>query len=251
MSEPILGVVELKLNRPDKYNAIDFDSMDELKESLENIRVRNDLKALIITGEGKKAFCSGGDIKVFHQLKTQEEAYQMLSKMGEILYELMTFPIPTYALINGVALGGGCEIATACDFRIARQGVSVGFIQGQLAITTGWGGATMLLEKLRYDQAMSLLFSADKILVEEAESLGFIHKVISTEIDFSPDAYKFIESSLVADSNVLRAYKSIKVNQWKQNGLHARMMSEIYNCSVLWGLDEHHKAVAHFMNRKL
>ncbi|TXC92065.1 enoyl-CoA hydratase/isomerase family protein [Metabacillus litoralis] len=250
MSEPMLGVIELRLNRPDKYNAIDFESMDQLKLSLEAIKDRKDLKALIITGEGEKAFCSGGDIKVFHALKTQKEAYQMLSKMGDILYELMTFPVPTYALLNGVALGGGCEIATACDFRLAKQGVSVGFIQGQLAITTGWGGATMLLEKLRYDQAMYLLYSANKILVEEAESLGFIHKVISTEDDFYSVTYKFIENSLVTDPNVIRAYKSIKVNQWKQTGLHNRMMSEIYNCSVLWELDEHHQAVANFMSRK-
>ncbi len=250
VTEPIDGIVELKLNRSNKYNAIEFEMMDELKKSLEELKVRSDLKGLVITGEGEKAFCSGGDIEIFHQLKTQEESYQMLSKMGDILYELMVFPIPTFALINGLALGGGCEIATACDFRVAKQGVSVGFIQGKLAITTGWGGATMLLEKLRYDQAMSLLCSGNKMLVEEAESLGFIHKIINNENDFYTAAYKHIQASLIDHPNVLRSYKAIKVNQWKQAELHKRMVNEIHNCSVLWGLDEHHQAVENFINRK-
>lgn len=74
----------------------------------------------------------------------------------------MTFPLPTFALINGIALGGGCEIATACDIRIARKGATLGFIQGQLSITTGWGGATLLYEKLSYEQAISFLYSAKK-----------------------------------------------------------------------------------------
>jgi enoyl-CoA hydratase/carnithine racemase len=243
------GIVELKLNRPAKYNAVDYDMINEFKTILHSLRERKDLRAMVITGEGEKAFCSGGDLTAFDALKTKDAAYHMLSKMGEILYQIMTFPIPTFALLNGIALGGGCEIATACDFRIAKQGISVGFIQGNLAITTGWGGATMLHEKLAHDKAMSILLSAKKMSVEEALSLGFIQKIVPTA-NYISEAYQFINESLVEHPNVVRAYKSIKVNQWNQTNLQARMMTEINRCAELWAMEEHHNAVATFLNRK-
>lgn len=249
ISECEKGIVELKLNRPSKFNAVDFDMMEEFKASLCSLHERKDLKAIVITGEGEKAFCSGGDVEAFDLLKTKDEAYYMLSKMGEVLYQIITFPIPTFALLNGIALGGGCEIATACDFRIAKQDISVGFIQGNLAITTGWGGATMLHEKLAYDKAMSILLSAKKMSVDEAQSVGFIQKIIPTA-NFRSEAYQFINESLVEYPNVLRAYKAVKVNQWKQTQLHTRMMAEINRCADLWALEDHHRAVSKFLNRK-
>lgn len=248
-NEPVKGIVELKLNRPSKLNAIDFDIMEELKENLHTLRAKRDLKALVITGEGEKAFCSGGDIKLFHKIKTKDEAYHMLSKMGEILYQLMIFPLPTFALINGLALGGGCEIATACDFRIAKQGIKVGFIQGQLGITTGWGGATMLHEKLVYDHAMSILLSAKTITAVKAQSLGFINEIFP-ERKYQYEAYKFIEKSLVNNVDVLRAYKTVKVDQWSETQLYSRMMSEINRCAELWTTEAHHQAVEEFLFKK-
>lgn len=249
ISESDDGIVELKLNRPTKYNAIDLDMMDEFKTSLHTLQEKKNLRAMVITGEGDKAFCSGGDVKAFDLLKTKEEAYHMLSKMGEILYQIMTFPIPTFALLNGIALGGGCEIATACDFRIAKQGISIGFIQGELAITTGWGGATMLHEKLAHDKAMSILISAKKMTVEEAQSLGFIQKIVSAT-NYNSEAYEFINELLVEHPDVLRAYKSVKVNQWQHTQLHNRMKSEIKRCAELWAMEDHHNAVSLFLNRK-
>lgn len=249
ISEPEKGLVELRFNRPLKHNAVDYDVMEALKVNLYSLQTRKDIKALIITGEGDKAFCSGGDVEAFQYLKTKDEAYHMLSKMGEILYELMTFPLPTYALINGIALGGGCEIATACDFRMAKKGVSIGFIQGNLSITTGWGGATMLHEKLAYEQAMFVLFSAKKMSSEEAESTGFVQKIVS-EDRFKAEAYEYIQQSLVEDTKVLRAYKAVKINQWIQSNLYSRMMSEIHRCAELWASDDHHRAVTNFLSRK-
>ncbi|WP_338786671.1 enoyl-CoA hydratase/isomerase family protein [Metabacillus sp. FJAT-53654] len=249
MNEYEEGIIELKLNRPLKYNAVDLEMMDELKASLNSLYKRNDIKAMVITGEGEKAFCSGGDVEAFHHLKTKDEAYHMLSKMGELLYQIMTFPIPTFAFMNGIALGGGCEIATACDFRIAKQGISLGFIQGSLAITTGWGGSTMLHEKLAYDKAMTMLLSARTMLAEEAHTLGFIQKIVS-DANARIEAYQFIHKSLVDHPNVLRAYKTVKVNQWINTQLHVRMMSEINRCAELWEMEDHLSAATLFLNRK-
>ncbi|MFC0271178.1 enoyl-CoA hydratase/isomerase family protein [Metabacillus herbersteinensis] len=243
------GIYELKINRPEKHNAIDFETIEELKKHIEYINDHpHRIRAVVITGEGERAFCSGGDIKAFHDLKTKEEAFKMLSSMGEVLYKVMTLPIPTFALLGGMALGGGCEIATACDIRLAKADIEMGFIQGNLAITTGWGGATMLFEKLAYDKALLLLTSANKFTTEDGIRQGFIHEVFQQET-FRQDAYQFIENSLVKHPSVLGAYKKVKIKEWVQKGLKEKMIAEIDQCAELWVSEEHHKAVDSFINR--
>ncbi|WP_273125363.1 enoyl-CoA hydratase/isomerase family protein [Bacillus weihaiensis] len=244
------GIVELRLNRPMKYNAINYNMMDDLKRHLTELKGSVTLNALIITGEGEKAFCSGGDVELFHKLTTKEEAFAMLSKMGGILYELMIFPVPTIALINGTTLGGGCEIATACDVRIAKQGSSIGFIQGNLGLTTGWGGASMLLEKIAYHDAMAILLSSKKYNTDEAVELGFIDKVIPFNAGFYEKGYEEVEKMLVNKGNVLKAYKQVSIRKWKSSNLYSRMMLEIEQCADLWTQDEHIKAVEAFLNRR-
>lgn len=233
-------------NRPERRNAIDFDVMNELAVLLEEVKRNGSDKALVLTGAGD-AFCSGGDLRLFHGLYTKEEAYPMLKKMGDILYELMTLPKPTIALLNGPAIGGGCEIAAACDYRFAASRAMVGFVQGHLAITTGWGGAAMLFEKLRYDQAMTLLCSAQRFSAGDALEMGFIHEVFESDVKLS--CQKWIESMLSPRVEVLSAYKQAAIHKWKETQLKRRMEQEIEECAVLWESPAHHEAVASFLKR--
>src|SRR5690606_14490185 len=98
-------------NRPEKWNAIDYDVMDGLAQVIKEVEANDDDRVFVITGAGQKAFCSGGDLSVFQHLKTEKEAHQMLSRMGMILHSLATLSKPTVALLNGLAIGGGCELA--------------------------------------------------------------------------------------------------------------------------------------------
>ena len=250
LSEKGKGIYEIKINRPEKHNAIDFETIEELKKHIQYINdYHHQIRAVVMTGEGEHAFCSGGDIKAFQNLKTKDEAFKMLSSMGGILYNLMTLPIPTFALLNGIAFGGGCEIATACDIRLAKTDIEMGFIQGDLAITTGWGGSTMLFEKLAYDKALLLLTSANKFTTEHAMRQGFVHEVFNQET-FHIDSYQFIENALVEHPSVLQAYKKLKIGEWEQIALKEKMMAEIDQCAELWASEEHHKAVDSFINRR-
>ncbi len=244
------GIAVFTIKRPTVRNAIDYDVMEDLSNAINKVRNNASCKAFIITGSGDEAFCSGGDLSVFHGLNTKEEAYSMLSKMGNILFELMTLNRPTIALLNGIAIGGGCELATACDFRIARKGVKFGFVQGRLGITTGWGGGTMLLEKLGHDKACHLLYSAGTFSVEYGAENGFIQHVLQ-ELDWVESGVRWTEQLFQNSSpSVLSSYKEISVRKWTSLHIKDRMLAEIEQCSRLWESDEHHQAVNTFLERK-
>ncbi|WP_317776735.1 enoyl-CoA hydratase/isomerase family protein [Peribacillus sp. CSMR9] len=247
VEKDIRGIMKVLINRPEKRNAVNYQLMDELKSILSEAAHDDEVKLLVLTGAGSEAFCSGGDLSEFQDLHTEEEAFTMLSKMGEILYTLAVFPKPTFALINGSAVGGGCEIATACDFRLAKSGVKLGFVQGTLGITTGWGGASLLLEKIPEQKALKLLLDAKIHKAEEAKEFGFVDEIVGEGLD---GWEKFAEDFLRHETGVLMAYKRLLVHKWEYSGLRGRMDAEIRECSKLWASDEHHAAVDRFLNKK-
>ena len=242
------NIMWFTINRPEKRNAIDFDVMDSLNRALLQVRENKDIRGFVITGSGEKAFCSGGDLSEFHSLRTKEQAFQMLSKMGNILYELMVLPVPTFAYLNGTAVGGGCEIASACDYRIAQQHVKVGFIQGKLGITTGWGGSSMLFERVNIPEAMQMLYSSRLYEANEANDIGFIQQVV-TGCSIK-EIKEIIHKQVIPSANVVRSYKSVAIKKWEEANLKQRILEEIEQCSVLWEKDEHHEAVDQFLMKE-
>ncbi|WP_100330814.1 enoyl-CoA hydratase/isomerase family protein [Bacillus xiapuensis] len=241
------GILLFKITRPEKRNAVNYAVMDGLKQVIERAK-EADVQALVITGEGERAFCSGGDLSVFHELRTEEEAYTMLSKMGRILYDLTVLAKPTVALVNGAAVGGGCEIAAACDFRIAKTGAKLGFIQGNLAITTGWGGGTLLFERIPSHLALKLLTTAAVYRAEQLDQIGFINRVVDQADEAA--AERFLQTELSMAPSVLAAYKQMQIHKWEASGLLDRMTKEIRQCAVLWESEAHHKAVESFLKKK-
>jgi enoyl-CoA hydratase/carnithine racemase len=231
------GYLLFTIERNEKRNAINYEVMQGLKEAIE-IANDSNIKALVITGCGDRAFSSGGDLTVFHSLNTSEEAFAMLSKMSAILYSLLTLPKPTLALLNGTAIGGGCEIAAACDFRIGQKGIKAGFVQGKQAITTGWGGGTILAEKLTAANAMKLLMEAEIQPAERLLADGFIDDLF----DCSPieACENFLKNILSNDLSVLQSYKNIWIRKWIKSKLKERMEEEVRACAALWEGEAHH-----------
>jgi enoyl-CoA hydratase/carnithine racemase len=235
------------INRSEKRNAINYEVMEGLLEAIE-LAENSDIKALVITGTGNHAFCSGGDLSVFHLLQTKEEAYPMLSKMSHILYALLTLSKPTLALINGTAIGGGCELAAACDFRLARSGIKAGFVQGKQAITTGWGGGSILAEKLPAPSTMKLLMEAELQTAEYLQEIGFIDSIFNQEPLKACET--FLEKILTTDTMVIQAYKRIWIRKWEETNLRERIEREVLNCSSLWEREAHHAYVKAFIQKK-
>lgn len=241
------GYLRFTISRQERRNAINFEVMEGLETFLD-LGEKEIYKALIITGAGNSAFCSGGDLSVFHNLKTEKDAYQMLSKMASILYRLLTFPKPTLAILNGSAVGGGCELATACDFRIARKDIKAGFIQGKLAITTGWGGGSMLIEKLGNTDALRLLMNAELYDADKLLALGFFHELFEGDILHAGNL--FLENIIKLETGVLSSYKKILIRKWEETNLKQRILEEVRCCAQLWQSEAHHIQVDRFLNKE-
>ncbi|GAA0338930.1 enoyl-CoA hydratase/isomerase family protein [Bacillus carboniphilus] len=235
------------IKRKQVHNAINYQVMQGFEEVIERIEQDHRIALLVITGEGDRAFCSGGDLQAFHSLHTAEESYQMLERMAHVLFKLATLPVPVVCLLNGTAVGGGMEIATACDIRYAKKTAKFGFIQANLAITTGWGGGTLFLEKFQPNFALEWLLKADKRDASELYEAGFLTGLFEGD-PFELFAREF-QSVLSHEPDVMRAYKNIYLQKLDKSSLLDRMLKEAENCSVLWQKDAHHLAVSKFLNK--
>lgn len=241
------GILLFKIEREEKRNAINYEVMDGLNRLIEEARGEG-IKAVAVTGAGERAFCSGGDLTEFHSLKSKGEAITMLSKMADILYSFLTLPKPTVAILNGAAVGGGCELASACDFRIAKKGIKAGFIQGRQGITTGWGGGSILSEKLSGPFAMKLLMEAEPLDAEELAGRGFIDRLFEGDAENAASA--FLAKMLEHETGVLEGYKRVWIAKWEAANLKDRIDKEVDFCSALWESDAHHRKVEAFLKKR-
>lgn len=242
-------MIIFEINRPSIHNAINEEVIEGFKQFIHSVKTTETIKLAVITGAGEKTFCSGGDLSVFHNIKTEKESYVMLANIAKVLYEIATLPIPTIALINGTAVGGGCEIATLCDYRLVKKEAKCGFIQGKLAITSGWGGGTYLFEKgMRHDYVLQMLTEAVPYSADHLLSIGWATELF--EGDKLIALNKFTQNMIIPHASVLKAYKSQIIRKWEQEKLFNRVMEEVATCSVLWEQEIHHEAVNSFLGKK-
>lgn len=242
-------IIIFEINRPAIHNAINMEVLAGFKELVHTVKNDSSIKLAVITGAGDKSFCSGGDLSVLHKLKTEQESFEMLSEAATILYDVATMTIPTLALVNGTAIGGGCEIATLCDYRLVKKDARCGFIQGQLAITSGWGGGTYLWEKgMRQDHTLQMLTEAVPYSSDKLQTIGWATEIFEGHKYTALEA--FVQRMIVPHETVLRAYKMQLIRKWEQSKLYERIMEEVRTCSVLWEQEVHHDAVNSFLSKK-
>lgn len=241
------GYGEIVLNRVNKHNAINGKMIEQLKSCLEQAD-QDTISFLIITGAGEHTFCAGGDLHYFHGQLDNEHAFAHLYPMKEILHTIMLFKVPTICMLNGNAFGGGCEIATACDIRIAVEGTRFGFIQSTLGIVPGWGGGSLLYEKVHASFAFQWITEGATYNAEYLYNKGWLHAIASGE-DF------YNRSSVLAAylKNTPEQMEVLK-NQYKQQtlalSLSARMNEEVRYCASLWNSPKHQHAVEEFLEKE-
>jgi enoyl-CoA hydratase len=170
------GVAIVTVNRPDAMNAIDLEHAQALHDRLEELAEDEDVRVVVLTGSGEKAFIAGADIKYMQALGTLEA--RSWGDLGQGCGRLLeTMPKPTVAAINGFALGGGCELALACDLRVASSTAKLGQPEINLGIIPGWGGSQRLARTTTLGYAKELIFTGRTVDAEEALAHGLVNAV--------------------------------------------------------------------------
>ena len=171
----------LTINRPKVLNALNWQTLRELREFLEDVLHRENLKSLIVTGAGDRAFVAGADIAEMYNMEDRE--FQEYVDFAHKVYELVEgVPSPCIAAINGYALGGGCELALSCDIRIASERAKLGFPEVKLGIFPGWGGTQRVTRVLGLGRTKELVFTGEMIDANEALRIGLVEKVVPHEM---------------------------------------------------------------------
>ncbi|MEM1124047.1 MAG: enoyl-CoA hydratase-related protein [Bacteroidota bacterium] len=173
------NILVITINRPKALNALNKQTIDELAYFFGEDEMPRafDIKGIVVTGAGEKAFVAGADIKEFLGLEAADGS--KLSRRGnEVMFAVERFPKPVIAAVNGFALGGGCELAMACHMRIAGEKARFGQPEVNLGIIPGYGGTQRLIQHVGKGKAMELSMTADMIGAEEAKSLGLANYVV-------------------------------------------------------------------------
>jgi enoyl-CoA hydratase len=170
-------VATLTVNRPDKLNALNDLTITELGQAIEEIRARDEVGGVILTGAGSKAFVAGADIV---ELATQDplEGRQRARRGQHVLRRIETSPKPVIAAVNGFALGGGCELAMACHIRVASENARFGQPEVKLGIGPGYGGSQRLPRLVGRGRALELILTAEMIDAKEAYRIGLVNAVV-------------------------------------------------------------------------
>ncbi len=173
-------IVTLTLNRPEVMNSISFPLLLELKKHVEEIHFDNETRVVIITGAGNRAFCAGADLKE-RATMSETEVKRFIFTIRNLFTFIENLNKPVIAAVNGVALGGGTELALACDIRIASTNASMGLTETRLAIIPGAGGTQRLPRLIGRGKAKELIFTGRRVEAREALEIGLVNKICEPE----------------------------------------------------------------------
>ena len=241
------GIGQITINRPSKLNALNVATIKELHDAFESLENNADVRVIIITGEGEKAFVAGADISEFANFSIEEGA-QLAAQGQELLFDFVeNLKKPTIAAINGFALGGGLELAMACHFRIASDNAKMGLPEVSLGVIPGYGGTQRLPQLIGKGRAMEMIMTAGMVSAEEAHRVGLVNHVVPQAelLDFTKGiATRIMRNSPFA---IGRAIKCVNAN-FKEgiNGYD----TEIRNFGKCFGTEDFKEGTTAFLEKR-
>lgn len=236
------GLVRVTINRPDKHNPLSLEVLQQIAAALTAAAQEPHVRCAVIRGAGERYFAAGGDLRKLADVRTVQETTSMMEASRAALDAIRAFPLPVIALVNGDALGGGGELAVACDMRMIRTGARIGFIQGRLGICSAWGGGPDLFSLVGRSRALRMAARAELVDATTAQMWGLVDEVCPDDaLEASFDA--FVAPILKQTPLVLRA--------WKLQAQAARGLLPYADCRAIerdmivktWTHDDHWRAV--------
>lgn len=241
------GIAYISIDRPKKLNALNRDTIQELHEAFAEVREDDEVKVVILTGTGEKAFVAGADISEFADFSA-EEGKRLAAEGQEKLFDYVAnFPKPVIAAVNGFALGGGLELAMAAHFRIASDNAKMGLPEVSLGVIPGYGGTQRLPQLVGKGRAMEMIMTAKMIDARQALEYNLVNHVTQLDelIEFAEElAEKIMKNSPVAISAAIRA-----VNANYEAGVNGFEI-EIDAFGASFGTEDFKEGTSAFLNKR-
>jgi len=241
------GIATITLNRPEVLNAFSKEVEDEVLQALEDIKNDENVRVVILTGAGEKAFSAGADIKAMkgmNALKARE-----LSLRGEkVCTALENFEKPIIAAINGYALGGGLEVAMACDIRIASENARMGQTEINIGLIPGWGGTQRLTRLIGRTKAKELIFTGKMIDAKTAEQLGIVNMVVPA--DKFKETVRQFAAELASKAPVALKVAKALINKGAEISLEAAITLEREGFGVVASTEDLQEGVSAFTEKR-
>lgn len=241
------GIVTATLNRPDRYNALGSRIVDELITMIDEIERDSEARALILTGAGDRAFCSGVDLKERREMDA-DGRWAHNRTLNEFAERLAKLQIPTIAAINGLALGGGFEITLACDFRVAVEHAEVGLPEVGIGIIPGAGGTQRLPRLIGPTRAKDLIFTARRLGASEALEMGILSRMIPAEE--LVDAAQQIAGATAQNSPLALAYAKASIDIGMETSIEQGLRFETAAIRTTLTSEDYREGLAAFAEKR-
>ncbi len=274
--EPQGDIAILRINRPEALNAMNLDVISELSKMIDIIAADGSIKTLVITGAGERSFCAGADISYMVNIDPMQ-AEKYATSAQDVINKIDRLEKPVIAAVNGFALGGGCELAMACDIRIASSNAKIGQPEVTIGIPPGWGGTQRLMRIVGPAKAKELIFTGKMITADEAYQIGLVNKVINLGSDdkIPPEApkgdaakekeraseiakilnRKLMDESLALAKEIAKnSFTAVKVsknliNRGMDSDLETGLRLEIYGWALCFAHEDRQKMMSAFLNK--
>ena len=237
----------LTINRPKVLNALNGDTLKEIDAAIDQLSADSEVRAVIITGAGEKAFVAGADIAFMQTLKPLEARY--FARLGQKVFsKIENLNKPVIAAVNGFALGGGCELSMACDIRVAAENASFGQPEVKLGLIAGFGGTQRLTRLVNPGLAKELLFTGDPIDAATAKSIGLVNHIVPAAelIDFC----KKMANKIAARGPIAVQLTKEAVNEGLEMDLEKAFIHEADLFAITFTTEDRNEGISAFLGKK-
>jgi len=241
------NIAVITINRPEKLNALNKATIQELHDGFNSLNEDKSIKVIIVTGSGEKAFVAGEDISEFANFSV-EEGKKLAAKGHELLFDFVqNLSTPVIAAVNGFALGGGLELAMACHFRVASDNAKMGLPEVTLGVIPGYGGTQRLPQLVGKGRAMEMILSAAMIDAETAKNYGLVNHVVPQVelLEFT----KGIATKIARNSSVAIAKAIASINSNYEDGVNG-FTAEINNFGASFGTEDFKEGTTAFLEKR-
>ncbi|MGI0037126.1 MAG: enoyl-CoA hydratase/isomerase family protein [Nitrososphaera sp.] len=274
--EPQGDIALVKINRPEALNAMNTEVISELSRTIDIIAADDSIKVVIITGAGERSFCAGADISYMVNIGPMQ-AEKYASSAQAVINKIERLEKPVIGAVNGFALGGGCELAMACDIRYASSNAKIGQPEVTIGIPPGWGGTQRLMRLVGPAKAKEMIFTGKMVSADESLQIGLVNRVVSigAEDSLPPEApkgdtakekeraaevAKILNKKLMDECFALareiakNSFTAVKVskmliNRGMDSDLETGLRLEIYGWALCFAHEDRQKMMSAFLNK--